>query len=150
MRHRLAWLVGLLGVLSLMAPAGVLADHCGADATITPPSGPAGATLVFETNLGAPSDLRLYRNGRLIRTVFLTSSDFVRYEILTKAGDAGAWRARAEVRGKPACFAEATFNVLGTPDTSTVPLQPGPPPIAAALAAIGTVAIGLRIRRRYG
>jgi hypothetical protein len=74
---------------------------------------------VFETNLGAPSDLHLYRDGKRMRSVFLDDDDFVTYAIETRAGDSGTWRARAEVRGHTECAAEATFTVVGTPDTST-------------------------------
>src|SRR5512141_2047424 len=97
-----------LGGLLLIAPSQVLADHCGATATITPTVGPPGTTFVFRTNLGAPSDLRMYRNGSLVDSVPLTGDGFVRYAIRTGPGDAGAWRARAVVRGSPDCAAEAT------------------------------------------
>lgn len=58
---RLTRLVLLLPLVALLAiaPTPVLADHCGAGATIAPSSGPPGTTFVFKTNLGAPSDLHL-------------------------------------------------------------------------------------------
>jgi hypothetical protein len=114
---------------------------------MTPASAAAGSTFVFETNLGAPSDLSLYRNGRLVRTVHLAESGAVRYEIATRASDAGAWRAHAEVRGQPQCSADATFTVLGLPDTATAPL-PSPPGLFAGLtllAIAGALAIWLRV-----
>jgi hypothetical protein len=109
----------LLGPVALALPAAVSADHCGAAATISPSSGPPGTTFVFRTNLGAPSDLRLYRNDRLVAEQFLDGEAFVQYDITTESGDEGRWRARAEVRGQPECAAEASFVVLGAPDTST-------------------------------
>lgn len=145
-RTRFALLLPLLVVLAV-APSPVLADHCGAGATITPRSGPPGTTFVFRTNLGAPTDLHLYHDGTLVRSVFLDDSDFVRYAIKTGAGDAGSWRARAEARGFPDCAAEATFTVVGTPDTSTdPPPSPGEPSwLFEALA--GGIAFLLALRR---
>ncbi|HEX5589688.1 MAG TPA: hypothetical protein VFX65_05310 [Candidatus Limnocylindrales bacterium] len=115
--RRLTWMLPI-ALLVLWLPGPALADHCGADATISPPTGPPGTTFVFRTNLGAPSDLRVYRNGRLVRDVYLAGDGFVRYRIRTVAGDTGDWRARAEVRGSPECAAEVSFTVIGPPDTS--------------------------------
>jgi len=138
--------LGLL-VWLLTTPAIVLADHCGAGATVTPTSGPPGTKFVFETNLGAPSDLHLYRDGKLMRSVFLDDDDFVTYAIRTRAGDAGTWRARAEVRGQTECAAEATFTVVGTPDTSTASeSSPRSLPWGLALVA-GAVAGAVAFRR---
>ncbi len=146
---RLARLVLLLPLIVLLAiaPTPVLADHCGAAATIMPSSGPPGTDFVFKTNLGAPSDLHLYRDGKLVRSVFLDDSDFVSYAIKTGPGDAGAWRARAEVRGFPDCAAEAAFTIVGTPETSTEPASAtaGPPWLLLALA--GGVAFVAALRR---
>lgn len=145
---RFTRLVRLLPVIAWLAiaPTPVLADHCGAAATIAPSSGPPGTEFVFETNLGEPSDLHLYRDGTLVRSVFLDDSDFVSYAIETGPGDAGAWRARAEVRGYTECAAEATFTVVGTPDTSTEPASSpaGPPWLLLALAAGAAFAAALR------
>jgi hypothetical protein len=77
-----------LGVLGLN-PASVSADHCGAAATVTPSSGPPGTTFVFRTNLGAPSMLRLYRDGTLVRSAALDGDGPVRFAIRTGAGDSG-------------------------------------------------------------
>jgi hypothetical protein len=107
-----------MALLVLGVPAVVSADHCGAVGSITPVSGPPGTTFVFRTNLGAPSDLRIHRNERLVREVYLAGDADVRYRIRTGPGDAGTWRARAEVRGFPDCITELTFVVVGAPDTS--------------------------------
>lgn len=144
-RTRVSLLLPLLVALAV-APTPVLADHCGADATITPRSGPPGTTFVFKANLGEPSDLHLYRDGALVRSVFLDDRDFVRYAIRTGAGDAGSWRARAEARGSPDCAAEATFTVVGTPDTST---EDAPSPAASSwvfVALAGGIASLLALR----
>jgi len=124
-------------------PAKVSADHCGAVGSITPASGPPGTTFVFRTNLGSPSDLRIYRNERLVREVFLASDADVRYRIRTGAGDAGTWRARAEVRGFPDGITEVSFVVVATPDTSTrstVPAEASRAPGTALMAAAGVMA----------
>lgn len=143
-----AWLVGLL-----IAPATVFADHCGATATVTPASGPPRTTFVFRTNLGAPSDLHLYRNGTLVRSVALDGNGFVTYAIRTSAADLGTWRARAVVRGQGGCAAEATFTLIGTPDTSTInePAVPSVPWAVAPIAGAIAWAFGFqRLRaRRY-
>lgn len=143
---RLALLLPLL-VLLAVAPAPVLADHCGAGATITPRSGSPGTTFVFRTNLGAPTDLHLYLGGTLIRSVFIDDGDAVRYAIKTGPGDAGSWLVRAEVRGFPDCAADASFTVAGTPDTST---EPAPSPGARTWlleAVAGGIAVLLALRR---
>jgi hypothetical protein len=134
--RRLALLVPVIALLAI-APTPALADHCGAAATITPSSGPPGTHFVFETNLGAPSDLHLYRDSTLVRSVFLDDSDVVSYAIETGSGDAGSWRARAEVRGQTGCAAEATFTVVGTPDTSTEPVSSPAGPLWLLLALAG-------------
>ena len=148
MRHpRSALLLPMLLLwLASMDPAPVSADHCGASATVTPSSGPPGTTFVFRTNLGAPSTLYLYRDDTLVRSVRLRGDGPVRFAIATRAGDSGTWRARAEVRGSPSCAAEASFRVLGAPDTATIPVAwPGdvPWPVLAGAAWLGSV-LGLR------
>lgn len=145
-RALLAPMAALL--LTIAVPMSVLADHCGGAATITPASGRPGTTFVFRTNLGAASDLRVYRNEDLVREVFLEGDGYVRYDIKTAAGDAGSWRARAEVRGQTECAAEVSFIVSGTPETSTSdpPISPTAPAGLVALAA-GVAAFGLAIRR---
>jgi hypothetical protein len=153
MRHRrLVAVLPLLAMLALaVGPAPALADHCGADATVTPASGPAGTTFVFSTDLGAPSDLSLYREGTLVRSVPLEAVGPVHYEIRTGAGDAGSWRARAVVRGSPACAAEASFTVVGTPDTSTdAPPAPRPLPWLLVLVAGAIVSRLVFQRARSG
>lgn len=108
-------------VLSQAVPAS--ADHCGADATVSPVSGPPGTTFVFRTNLGAPSQLQVFRDERLMKVISLDGHGFVRYRIRTGPGDAGTWRAHAAVVGRPDCVAEASFSVVGPPDTATVASQ---------------------------
>ncbi len=146
MRLRLVGVLSLVGFF-LLVPAPVLADHCGAGANVSPPSGPPGTTFVFSTNLGARSDLYLYRNGHLVATVVLDNDDFVSYRIKTGPGDAGEWRARAEVRGQTECAAEASFTVLSAPDTSTTP-EPvtglGGRLLVGIAASLAGLSLGLR------
>jgi hypothetical protein len=146
---------GFILIIVLWQPPAVSADHCGAAATISPASGPPGTTLVFRTNLGSRSDLRIYKGDRLVREVALDGSGDVRYRIGTAPGDAGVWRARAEVRGRPDCGAEVSFAVVGPPDTSVRPddratrsEMPGTVlTIGAALVAFFFVITGATIRR---
>ena len=146
---RFARLVPLAALLLPLAiPSAASADHCGADTTITPSSGPPGATFVFRTNLGAPSDLRVYRNDTLVKQAFLEDDRPVRYDIETAAGDLGNWRARAEVRGRTECAAEGTFTVLGTPDTSTASERSSSPGSwLLIMVASAVVAFGLALRQ---
>jgi hypothetical protein len=144
-----------LFALLLIAPSHVLADHCGATGTITPSHGPPGTIFVFRTNLGAPSDLSLYRNGSPVRSVTLPGDGFVRYAIRTESGDEGTWRARAVVRGSPDCAAEVTFAVGGPPDTATasdrlLPKQPGGAPVSLILVAAGLAAFLVALSRFGG
>lgn len=117
---RLLGIAALTSIVLLSQPAPASADHCGAEATVSPASGPPGTTFVFRTNLGAPSELEVFRNERLVKVVPLDGDAFVRYRIRTGPGDAGAWRAHAAVVGRPDCVAEASFSVVGPPDTATV------------------------------
>ncbi len=143
---RLVRALPLVALLALFAPTPVSADHCGGAATVSPSSGVPGTTFVFSTNLGAPGDLRLYRNGKLVKEVFLPGDGFVRYDIETESGDAGEWRAHAQVHGRPDCYSEASFTVRAPPDTSTA--SPGPPGLAAVLIlTAGMAAIALFPRR---
>lgn len=145
--QRLLSVAAFIAVLVLGGPAKVSADHCGAVGSITPASGPPGTTFVFRTNLGAPSDLRIYRNERLVREVFLAGDADVRYRIRTGPGDAGTWRARAEVRGFPDCIMELTFVVVGAPDTSTRPIPTSSIPGGVWIAVASLVAFLLVIGR---
>jgi hypothetical protein len=142
---RLIHLASALALCALLplAPSPVLADHCGSSATMTPAVGPPGTIFVFQTNLGAPSDLDLYRNDLLVKSVPLTDSGPVRYPIRTGPGDSGAWRAHAAIRGRPDCVAEASFAVVGPPDTSTASDPLLPTPSSGALVWIMLVAAGL-------
>jgi hypothetical protein len=109
----------LMVLLTLAAPAPMLADHCGADATVTPPSGSAGTTFVFATNLGEPSDVYVYRDGSLVAQAYIPDSGDFTYAIATGSGDDGSWRVHAQLRSSPDCAADAAFIVLGSLDTST-------------------------------
>lgn len=109
----------LIVLLTMACPAPILADHCGADATVTPPSGPAGTTFVFATNLGEPSDVYVYRDGSQMAKAYIPDSDDFTYAIPTEPGEAGSWKVHAQLRSSPDCAAEATFTVLGSMDTST-------------------------------
>ena len=131
-----------IAALVFLAPSAALADHCGGGASVTPASGPPGTTFVFQAYLGTTSELSLYREGKLVRSMVLHEPE--RYSIETQAGDAGSWRARAVANGNPDCIAEATFIIVGTPDTSTRPDRPAgalPWLIAAGFAGL---LVGLR------
>jgi hypothetical protein len=138
-------------LLALIGPSSALADHCGAEATVTPTSGPQGTTFVFQTNLGAPSDLRMYQDESLVIEVPFDGDGPIRYEVTAEAGSVGTWLARAEVRGQTECAAEATFMVTGPPDTSTA-IEPARPFVPATLVAMlaGIAAFGLSVRRFAG
>lgn len=148
---RLRRITGLLLVwaFALTSPSATLADHCGGSATVVPASGPAGTRFVFATNLGASSDIHLYRDGVLIRSDFLAGTGDVDYTIETQPGDVGAWTVRAEVQGHPECGSEAAFTVIEAPeaiDTSTQRDNSVAYPLvlvvlAAALIALGAVVI---------
>jgi hypothetical protein len=120
---RFARVVTIAGVLllGLTFPSAILADHCGGIATVEPSSGPAGTTFVFRTNQGAPTNLYLYHNGKLVKTDTLAGDGFVSYRIRTDEGDVGRWRVRAAVQGQEECRGEATFRVTGLPDTAIAP-----------------------------
>lgn len=150
-RIRVLLVLALLAMVGMASPSSVIADHCGADATISPQAGPPGTTFVFTTDLGAPSDLRLFRDERPIKTVFLAGDGFVTFQIVTGRNDSGRWRARAEVRGSPDCVAEAFFVVLEAPDTSTSPsagrLLAGALIVGAGILAF-TLALVRQVHRR--
>lgn len=116
-------LLALAILLGLSAPTSVFADHCGAGAIVTPSSGPPGTTFVFSTNLGAPSELRAYRNEVQVQQAVFEGTGAITYAILTSPGDSGQWRVHAEVRGQADCAADASFLVVGAPDTSTEPAE---------------------------
>jgi hypothetical protein len=146
---RLARLIPLSAFfLSLAAPSPAAADHCGAGASVSPSSGPPGTTFVFTANLGASSDLRVYRNDDLVKKVFIPGSGDIRYDIETATGDSGEWRVRAELRGRTDCAAEASFTVLGSPDTS-IAIEPPSSPVSLLLISVvaGIAALGLVLRR---
>ncbi len=154
-RLRLLAQVGAIAATLLVAlgPVGASiasADSCGSDATITPASGPPGTTFVFRTNLGEPSDIYVYRNGHLVKTDFDPGNADIRYEVTANAP--GRWRVRAELRSSPQCAAEATFVVVGTPDTATAgPIEGGSTsgwPLAVLVSLIaGAIACGVAFRR---
>ncbi len=154
---RLARGIGFLSFLATVAlgiPSTVSADHCGGVATISPSWGPPGTTFVFRTNLGAASDLSLYQDGRLVRTVYLRGSGFVRYAIRTTEADRGRWRARAEVRGHPECAAQATFTVGGAPETDAPatldPVDGGAPASPVILVGAALTSFWIALRRLGG
>ncbi len=156
---RLARGIGLLSFLATVAlgiPMTASADHCGGAATISRSWGPPGTTFVFRTNLGASSDLSLYQDGRLVRTVYLPGNGFVRYAIRTSEADRGRWRARAEVRGHPECAAQASFTVSGAPETDAAAalgqVDGGSPssPVLLVGAALTSFWIALRRLGRQG
>jgi len=147
-RRAIAALGSLAVVLALAAPAQVLADHCGADATVTPPSGPVGTTFVFATNLGEPSDLSVYRDGSLVAEASIPDSGSFTYPIPTGPVDAGSWRVHAQLHSSPECAADATFTVLGSPDTSTASPTPSPGWLGPLVLLAGALGFACVWRRR--
>lgn len=134
-------------LLGVSAPTSAFADHCGAGANVTPSSGPPGTTFVFSTNLGASSDLRVYRNEVLVRQEVFEGTGAITYAILTSPGDSGQWRVHAEVRGQADCAADASFLVVGAPDTSTEPAETrwiGPSAIALITTLLFVLATAWR------
>jgi hypothetical protein len=144
---RLCRLLPLAALLAIVTASPVVADHCGAEGTVTPASGPVGTTFVFSTNLGEPSVLQLYRDGHLSRTVSLPGDGFVSYDFKSSSGDAGHWRAYAALVSSPRCSSTAFFTVLGTPDTSIRPVTPQSTPSAPILAMAGLLGFVLMLRR---
>lgn len=144
-RFGITAIVSLL-VLGLASPPAAMADVCGASATIEPSSGPPGTTFMFRTNQGAPTNLYVYRDGKLVRTAKLAGDGFVFYQIRTSSGDAGQWRARAAVQGHEECYGEATFRVTNMPDTSTVQKTAGwsPWPLMVALGLLAFLLVWRR------
>ena len=126
---------GLAAAVALMValvwPVSANADHCGGKATVTPERGPVGTEFVFETNQGAPTNLRFFHRGVQVAVVTLPGDGFVSHTFVAGPGDEGAWRARAEAQGYPDCFGEATFVVDGDAATSLE----GPLGVVAVLAA---------------
>ncbi|MEW6224113.1 MAG: hypothetical protein AB1627_05735 [Chloroflexota bacterium] len=144
---------GLAAAVALMValvwPASANADHCGGKATVTPERGPVGTEFVFETNQGAPTNLRFFHGGVQVVVVTLPGDGFVSYTFVAAPGDEGEWRARAEVQVQPDCYGEATFVVDGGAATSLE----GPLGVVAALAAgavvmVVALAVALAVRRR--
>jgi hypothetical protein len=141
--RRSSFLLGALIALSAISPTAILGHHCEAIANVTPELGPPGTTFRFETNLGATSDLYLFKDDVLVRSEYLDDSDFVSHPISTGPGDSGTWRARAEVRGRPECWAEAGFTV------GTSSLLPGILAGAAlVLVTLAIVGVGLLVALR--
>ena len=150
---------GLAAAVALMValvwPLSAAAEHCGGKATVTPEHGPMGMEFVFEINLGAPSTLRLFRNGVQTAVIPLQGEGFVSYKFVIGPGGEGEWIARAEVPTHPECFGETTFVVDGdaaSPDTgSSVDARPL---LLAAGVVVTLVALAsasaLRRRSRSG
>jgi len=146
---------GLAAAVALMValvwPVSANADHCGGKATVTPERGPVGTEFVFDTDQGAPTNLRFFHRGVQVAVVTLPGDGFVSYTFVAGPGDEGEWRARAEVQVQPDCYGEATFVVDGnaaSPDTgSSVDARPL---VLAAGAVVMVVALafGLAVRRR--
>lgn len=138
----------------LMMPAIALADRCGGPASVTPERGPPGTRFVFETNVGAPSDLRLFRDGTVVASVALEGSGLVRYSFVPTAADIGHWYAQAVVRSNPACFGEAEFDVdpaqpeIGKDPRNGASLAYLAFALLVALMVIGLVVLGWRRVRR--
>jgi hypothetical protein len=146
------WLV-LVGVGVLLAgtPAIVRADHCGADGLVAPTSGMAGTAFVITPQLGSPTDLRLYRDGRLVGKVYLADGGV--HTFIAKPGDEGRWEARAWLRSQPECRSMMGFAVLPLPDTATADPRPGASlgQLLAALASLLALAAATAwtLRRRF-
>jgi hypothetical protein len=153
---------GLAAAVALMValvwPVSANADHCGGKATVTPERGPVGTAFVFETNQGAPTNLRFFHRGVQVAVVTLPGDGFVSYTFVAGPGDEGEWRARAEVQVQPDCYGEATFVVDGDAATSGAGSSLGLLQGVLAVLAAGVVvmlvafasALALRRRSRSG
>ena len=138
----------LIALLTFTQSGHVYADHCGGAASVDPISGPAGTAFVFRTNVGAPSDLSIFHDGRPVRQAYLPRSGDVSYVIRTSQGDDGTWRIRAAVRGHEVCYAEATFTVGGLPETSTLSTRsPSAKTDVFVVGGLGGLAFALTLRR---
>jgi hypothetical protein len=131
--------------LVLLASSSVAADHCGGTATVEPESGPSGTTFVFTGDVGAASNLRVFRNDQPIGSASFAGEGLVRYEIETQSGDGGLWRVRLEARGSPDCGTEATFTVVDVPDTS---VRSGMPLWVVVPAILAIDLVGITVVRR--
>jgi hypothetical protein len=136
----------LFALVALAAPSPTTADMCGGTAAVEPASGEAGTVFVFDGNVGAPSDLWLFRNDQSAGHVFLAGDGFVRYAIQTQPGDGGEWRAHAAVRGSPECGAEALFTVVEAPEqAATTDMLPWLAlPLILVVAGVTGLALALR------
>ncbi len=155
-RGRYMRLLGAALMLAVLAfPAATFADHCGAVARASPPDGEPGTVFLLEPNLGGPTTVHIYQDGRLVSSQQL-DEDATVLTIATSAEDAGEWRAVFELTSQPGCQSEASFRVLAAPDTSTTTDQPRPGawvyliPVAAGLAAAGLWLLRSDGRRRPG
>src|SRR3989304_7413938 len=106
------WLAAVI-LLGLSAPTSVIADRCGAGANVTPASGPPGTTFVFSTNLGASSELRIYRNEVQVQQAVSEGTGAITYAIQTAPGDSGQWRGPSGVGGGDPRAARPPVPVLG-------------------------------------
>lgn len=117
---RVARVLLVIAILSLVGASPVAADGCYGWATISPASGAPGTTFVFRTGLGMAGDdttLRIYRNGQRVKTVVLTANSIQRYAIKTTAADAGRWSAIAS--NNPECHTPWMHFTVGLPETAT-------------------------------
>ncbi len=144
---RLNVLVRLIPIVALctaMSASAVRADHFVCGMQLEPSSGPPGTTFVF-SNGSAAMELRLYRDGQLVRQVTVDAED--QYKLTTGSGDVGQWRARATSLVDEQCDVDEPFTVLVPPDTATAPEDDVDS--AAALMLAIAVLCGLAFAYRF-
>lgn len=146
--------VAIVGLFAVSASP-VLADHCGAVGTVTPSTGLAGTTFVFETNLGGPTTVQVFRNDEIYQVTEVDTLGPVSVEVRPPAGREGHWRVHAYLVGAPECTSDVTFEVLAAPDTAIAGGErPSGWPLALTVGvfmlglAILIAALGLAGRRR--
>ncbi len=106
-----------VALVAILFPGAVRADHYWCGMEVDPSSGLAGTTFTF-INGTFPINLRLYREGDLVREVSVDPNAI--YEMTAGRSDVGRWRAQGEFEGCPDLVDES-FTVLGPPDTATAP-----------------------------
>jgi hypothetical protein len=115
-RAVLAVAVATIAAASL--PAVSLADHCGADAKVTPESGPVGTAFRIEPRLGGPTTIRLFLDGSFVAIERVIADEPLVFSYTPRI--AGPWTARSTLIGSPECASVAPFTVtVAAPDTDT-------------------------------
>ena len=135
-------LAASLGTLLLMclgaSPVTGTDKRC--SVTVSPKSGAAGQTFIFQGNGFEPTQLTLHKNDAEAGMHDLTiNTDPWQTSVLSRPGDEGSWSAEFD---SDTCTAVATFKVTLTntdvsPTTAGAPASGSGLPASLALAAVG-------------